>query len=274
MSNNHERLTNLPVAKSSYFEHDFAEYSLEARILYNENNETPWVLSVHGARSDYAKSDEVTVGLQKRGYSILGFNMSGHNDASKIPVEQTTLGNNIKETEAFYSYLDPQRKKKIIAYSLGATPALKALGAHRDEVDKVVLFGPGIYSTRTYDTYFGEEFRSIVTTPFSYRDNDVIQILQAYQGELLIIRGEYDGLDSVTYGKPLGTSAGEVHINDQHYYSPIPKEVIEMICNAVPTNRCKMITIPGCDHGVVPWMVNHQNEGEKILNEIALFLHS
>ena len=115
-----------------YFEHNFGEYALEGRILYNEQGEMPWVLSVHGARSDYTKSDVVTLGLRERGYSILGFNMSGHSVASKIPVESTTLGHNIREADAFYSYLHPQREKKLIAYSIGATPALKILEKNLD----------------------------------------------------------------------------------------------------------------------------------------------
>ncbi|MBI3289808.1 alpha/beta fold hydrolase [Candidatus Microgenomates bacterium] len=273
MNTNHEISANLSVDNRSYFKHNFGEYSLEARILNNEKGEKPWVFSVHGARSDYAKSDAITVGLQKRGCSILGFNMSGHNDASKISIEQTTLGNNIKEAEAFFSYLNPKTKKKIIAYSLGATPALKVLETHIDEVDRVVLVGPGIYSTQAYDKHFGEEFRSAISRPFSYRENEVIAILEAYKGKLLLIKGEYDGLDPVTHGKPIGTSAGEVEIGNQRYYSPIPKEVIEMIYNAVPSDRRKMVVINGCDHAVAPWIHDHPNEGKSLLDEMALFLN-
>ncbi len=259
---------------SSYFEHNFGEYSLEGRILYNSRNKEPWVLSIHGARSDYTKSDTVTVGLRDRGYSILGFNMSGHNPASKISLEQTTLGNNVKETEVFYSHLDPQRKKKIIAYSLGATPALKTLGIHLDEVDRIVLFCPALYSARAYDKPFGEEFRRTISEPFSYRENDVIADIEAFQGKLLLIKGEYDALDPVAYGKPQGTSAGKVEIDNKGYYSPIPKEVMEMIYHAVSPERREMIIIPGSDHGVVPWIIDHPVEGALILDKIAAFLRS
>ena len=59
-------------------------------------------------------------------------------------------------------------------------------------MDKVILFGPGIYTSQAYDKHFGEQFREAVSTPFSYRETDVISILEAYKGELLLIRGEYD----------------------------------------------------------------------------------
>lgn len=259
---------------SAYFAHQVGHYSLEARILYNNTHQKPWVLSVHGARSDYTKSDTVTVGLRERGYSILGFNMSGHSMASKIPVEQTKLGNNVKEAEAFYSYLDPKRKKKIIAYSLGATPALKIIGMHIDQIDRIVLFGPALYSTQAYDKNFGEEFRRTISKSFSYRENDVITNLEDFQGKLLLIKGEYDGLDPVVYGKPQGTSAGKVEIDNKSYYSPIPKEVMEMIYHAVPSKRREMVMIPGSDHGVVSWITNHPFEGALILDKIAAFLKS
>lgn len=262
------------VENSSYFEHNFGEYSLDGRILYNSRHEKPWLISVHGARSDYAKSDAVTVGLRKRGYSILGFNMSGHNPASKIYLGQTTLGNNVKETEVFYSYLDPQRKKKIIAHSLGATPALKILGMHLDEVDRIVLFGPALYSAKAYDKPFGDEFRRTISKPFSYRENDVIVNLEAFQGKLLLIKGEYDALDPAVHGKQEGISAGKVEIGNKKYYSPIPKEVIEMIYSAVPPERREIIIVPGSDHGVIPWIINHPVEGGLILDKIARFLDS
>lgn len=257
---------------SSYFEHNFGEYFLGGRILYNNNNDEPWVLSIHGGRSDYTKSDTVTVGLRERGCSILGFNMSGHNPDSKIPLEQTTLSNNVRETESFYSYLDQQRKKAILAYSLGATPALKILGMHLDQVCSIILFGPALYSAKAYDKHFGEKFRKTISEPFSYCENDVIANLETFQGKLLLIKGEFDGLNPVIYGKPQGTSAGEVEINNKNYYSPIPEEVIEMIYSAVPPERREKIIVSRCDHGVVPWITDHPVEGALILDKVAVFL--
>lgn len=262
----------LRIINSEYFEHDFGMYSLHGRILYNGEREDPWVFSVHGARSDFAKSDTVTIGLRDRGFSILGFNMSGHNSDSKIPLEQTTLGNNVLETETFYSYLSHKRKKNVVAYSLGATLALKLLYSHADEIDTFVLFGPAIFSTHAYDKHFGREFKNTISTPFSYRENDVISSLKSFKGKLLIVKGEFDGLDPVAYGKPVGTSVGKFKIGAHNYYSPIPKEVIEKIFDAVSPGRRKMMIVPGSDHGVVPWIKSHPAEGASIMDKIADFM--
>ena len=259
-------------AGTEYFEEDFGDYSLEARIVYNQNHDKPWVLSVHGALSDFTKSNAVTFGLQERGFSQLGLNMSGHSPAGVLEPEQTTLGNNVHETAQFYEYLDDTRPTVVIASSLGGTPGLKLLEKHSDQIGKLILFYPGIYTRSAYDKHFGQEFRDAISEPYSYRDNDTIELLQAYKGDLLLIKGEYDGLDGEDYGKHAGGSAGTVTIDGAEYYSPIPKEVIDMVYDAVPEGRREMIEVPKCGHSVVLWMRDHPMEAEKLLDQIRDFL--
>lgn len=136
-----------PPDAAEYFEHDFGNYKLEGRVAYNESHEEPRILSIHGARADYSKSDPVTLGLRGRGHSVMSFNMSGHSKAGVLEAGQTSLANNIKEAEAFYETLQTSSPKVLIGYSLGATPALKLLENHNQQVDKVILFYPGIYTT-------------------------------------------------------------------------------------------------------------------------------
>lgn len=263
-----------PPGRSAYFEHSCGSYTLEGRILYNEQDEDPWVLSVHGARADFTKSDAVAFGLQGRGYSLLGFNMSGHSKAGTLEPEQTTLGDNVREAESFFHCLDSQRKKVVIAYSLGGTLALKLLERHSDEIDKLVLFYPGIYSRDAYDKHFGAEFRDTITKPFSYHDNDTINLLRAFKGDLMLVKGQYDGLDPQRYGKSAGGSAGEVEVNGAKYYSPIPREVIDMVYGAVPEERRQLVEVPDCGHSVVLWMRDHPTEAAQILNQIDAFLQA
>lgn len=264
--------TETPPGRSAYFEQALDSYRLEGRILYNTAGDAPWLLSIHGARSDLTKADAVSFGLQKRGYSLLGFNMSGHSRASGIEPGQTTLGNNIREAEAFYEHLDKKRQKIIIAYSLGGTPGLKLLERHSDEIDKLILFYPGIYTKDAYDKSFGPPFRDTISQPFSYRNTDVIELLRSFKGDLLLIKGEYDGLNPEEYGKRAGGSAGEIEIDGQTFYSPIPKEVIDMVYTAVPEVRRQLIEIPRCGHSVILWMREHPQEAEDLLDQIDTFL--
>ncbi|HWZ65872.1 MAG TPA: alpha/beta hydrolase [Patescibacteria group bacterium] len=255
-----------------YFEKSIGEYAMEGRILYNQAHEEPWVLSIHGARADFTKSDAVTFGLQRRGYSLLGMNLSGHSRAGVLKPEQTTLGNNVREVEAFYQLLDGNRKKVVVAYSLGGTPALKLLENHSDNIAKLILFYPGIYTRDAYDKHFGEEFRTSITKPFSYRNTDTIDLLRRFRGDLLLIKGQYDGLDPKEYGKPEGGAVGEVEIGGNKYYSPIPKDVIDMVYEEVPDSQFQLIEIPKCGHSVVLWMRDHPAEAELLLDKIEDFL--
>ena len=263
------------LADAAYFEHDFQGYSLEGRMLYNQAHDDPWVLSIHGARADFTKSDAVSLGLQKRGYSVLGMNLSGHSEAGVLKLEETSLQNNVDEAEAFFGYLDSEKKKVVIAYSLGGTPALKLLEKHAAEIDKLVLFYPGIYSKDAYDKHFGSEFREVISKPYSYRDNDMLSLLEAFPGKLLLLHGQYDGLDPVQYGKPTGGgSAGEVEVDGIKYYSPIPKEVIDAVYDALSDDRKEKIVVPNCGHSIVLWMREHPDQAEQLLDKIQVFLQS
>lgn len=261
-------------ADAVYFEHDFGNYALEGRIVYNGAHEMPRILSVHGARADYTKSDAVTLGLQARGYSVLSMNMSGHSDAGVLDSKDTSLRNNIQEVAAFFTYLDPNRPRIEIGYSLGGTPVLKLLERHNSEIDKLILFYPGIYTTEAYQHNFGDAFRQTISRPFSYRDNDTVALLKQFKGNVLLVVGEYDGLDPLKYGKPAGSSAGEVHIDGKTYYSPIPKDVITMLSDAVPAGRLTYIQVPKCGHSIVLWMRDNPEAAADLLQRIDTFLKS
>jgi dienelactone hydrolase len=255
-----------------YFEHPFDGYALEGRIVYNEQHDEPWILSIHGARADYSKSDAMTLGLRARGHSVLSMNLSGHSEAGVLPAEQTSLANNINEVATFFKYLDPRRPKTVIGYSMGGTSALKLLEKHGQEIDKLILCYPGIYDKRAYDVHFGPNFREIISQPFSYRNNDTISLLKKWPGKLLLVHGEFDGLDPESFGKPAGTAAGEVVIDGQNYYSPIPKEVLDMIYDAVPPNHRSRIIVPKCGHSIVLWMRENPQAATQLLQEMDHFL--
>lgn len=261
-------------ANAEYFEHPFDSYALEGRIAYNLAHDQPRILSVHGARADYTKSDAVTLGLRDMGYSVLSMNMSGHSDAGVLANADTSLSNNIQEVEAFYQYLDAQHPKIVIGYSLGGTPVLKLLEKHRQEIDKIILFYPGIYTKAAYAFKYGDAFRDTISEPFSYKNNDTMELLRKFRGKVLLVVGEYDGLDPVMYGKSAGGSAGEIQVDGKTYYSPIPKEVITMISEAIPDDQFTYIQVPKCGHSIVLWMRENPIAAYKLLQKIDAFLKS
>ena len=153
-------------------------------------------------------------------------------------------------------------------------PALKLLEQHADRIDKLVLFYPAIYPTATYDKHYVTEVPAVLRPPFAYRQNDTIGLLEKFTGKLLVIKGQYDGLDPSEFGKPPGTAAGQVEIDGHTSYSPIPKEVIDMVMNAVPNDRRALLEVAGCDHAMSQWMRNHPREADKLVEQVVDFLRS
>ena len=261
-----------PPGPAEYFSHQFDEYSLEARITWDQDKNWPSVLSIHGARSDYTKNNNVTFGLQKRGISVLAPALSGHNEISPIRLSQTSLARNIEESKAFYDYLQPDRPRAVIGYSMGATSALEILKEHLGEIDRIVLFYPAVYPRTSYDQPFGEPFRNAIRKPFAYFENGLITSLADFRGKLLLIKGEYDGLEA----RQAGVSAGKVEINGQKYYSPIPKDIMDLFSspNTFPRSEYQRIEVPKCGHSVGTWIGENPPDGRELLNTLSNFLNS
>lgn len=90
--------------------------------------------------------------------------------------------------------------------------------------------------------------------------------------DVLLAKGEYDDLDSTALGKPAGGSAGNVEIDGVPYASPIPKEVIDMIRTAVPTQYLTYIEVPKCGHPIVNWMCDNPVDAKRLLQQLDAFL--
>lgn len=261
-----------PLGDAVYFELPFDSYVTEGRILYNDAHEEPWVLSVHGARGDFTKTNVISFALQELGYSLVGMSLSGHSKASSVAPEDTSLANNIKETEAFFKQLNPQRKKIVIGYSMGATSALKLLTNHASEIDKLILFYPAVYDAAAYTKPFGDEFKAAISRPYSYRDTDTFKLLRTFPGKVMLIMGEFDGLDPQAYGKPAGGSAGTVEVDGRTIYSPIPKEVVDTIRTIVPAHALTYMVVPDCDHSIAPHLRENAQLKEEVMGRIQQFL--
>lgn len=259
-----------PPSRSQYFSHQFDNYSLEAQITYNEANDWPAVLSLHGARSDYTTNRRVIFSLQKAGISVLAFNFSGHNQMSPLSLAQTSLGQNIEESRAFYNYLAPRKAKTLIGYSMGAAATLELLRSNLDEIEKVILFYPALYAKKAYDQPFGEPFKQVISQPYSYFDNDLIDSLAEFRGKILIIKGEYDGVQS----EEPGQSMGKYERDGKMYYSPIPKDVFDLLMadDKLTKSSRRLIEVPKCDHSIIRWLEANPQSGKQLLQSMGDFL--
>lgn len=257
-----------PDVDAEYFDHSFGRYTLQGRIVRNDSRSRPRTLSIHDARADYTDADFITLGLRERGISILGMNLSGHSAGSGVALNRTTLGHNVAEAEAFYSYLDPAAGRSVIAYGLGCTTALEVAGRHLGEIDRIVLFGPSMYDTRAYSTSVHIPLRG----PFGSRDNDVFSTLREFRGELLLVLGEFDIAAPAACGMPEEGTADRIVVDGETRYRPLPEEVVHMVCGAVDPARRSRIVVGGSDHAVARWLERNPDQGRIVLDRIAEFL--
>ncbi|MDY7577522.1 alpha/beta hydrolase [Herbaspirillum sp. RTI4] len=262
-----------PPGPASYFVEDFGTYQLEGRVLFSQDQCWPSVLTIHGARSDYTKLNVLMYGLQKQGISTLGFNLSGHSAASNVALSQTSLRNNLKESDRFFGRLK-DGSCTVMGHSLGGALALKLAAAHPERIDKLVLFCPAVYGDLAYGPLFGGAFKRAISVPNGFLRTDAFEFLRQFKGKLMLVIGQYDGLRSTDYGGVDGTSAGVVLIDGVKQYSAIPREVIDCIKAAIPAPHLEVLTLPDCDHGISSWLRANPIAADRLTQKVAAFIRS
>ena len=137
---------------------------------------------------------------------------------------------------------------------MGGALALKIAEANETAVKKLILICPAIYPEAAYGPNFGPEFTAAISTPHGFTDSSSIAFLRRFEGDVMLIVGEHDGLRASDFGKAAGRSAGQVTIGDRTVNSAIPYEVFSAIESAVrPKQMCKVV-LPGCDHQISAWL--------------------
>nr|WP_257031485.1 alpha/beta hydrolase [Pseudomonas moraviensis] len=264
-----------PTGPECFFSQTFAGYQLEGRVLSGcaEAASMPKVLAIHGARSDYSRLNPILYPLQALGIASLSFNLSGHNLCSDIAPENTSLAHNLREALQFAGHLGPELDT-VIGHSLGGALALKVAQAHRASVRRIVLFCPALYTEAAWQQSFGPSFKLAISVPYGFLDSPSLEFLRTFDGEVLLVIGEYDGLQATTFGGIAGTSAGTRQMGAREIYSAIPHEVIEAIEKSLAPHQFKKIVLPGCDHAVSTWLRENPPRAMELAKDISQFINT
>jgi pimeloyl-ACP methyl ester carboxylesterase len=162
----------------------------------------------------------------------------------------------------------------VIGHSLGGALALKLAQAHRASVRRIVLFCPALYAEAAWQQPFGSPFKSAISVPYGFLDSPSLDFLRTFDGKVLLVIGEYDGLRSTAFGGIPGTSAGMQQMSARVINSAIPYEVIEAIEKSLPPHQFRKIVLPGCDHAVSTWLRENPLHTAELANEIAQFINA
>lgn len=226
----------------------FSGYQQQARLLIPDEELAPPLFVVGGARSDFTRLNPLLYRLQALGIGSLTANLSGHSLASEPGAGEPSLSTNRDEALRFHRHI-AARCQTLVGHSLGASIALK-LAAQQPSVDKLILICPAVYPDSAHDAPFGPAFKAAISKPYGFLDCDSFEFLRNFHGRVLLVVGEYDGLNSQTHGQGAGTSAGTLWLRGAQRYSPIPEEVTHSLLKSVPPPHLECLFLSNCDHGI------------------------
>ncbi|MDH0302291.1 MULTISPECIES: alpha/beta fold hydrolase [unclassified Pseudomonas] len=253
-----------------FIEERFDGYRQQARLLLAHTERSAPVFVVGGARSDFTRLNPLLYRLQQRGIGSLTGNLSGHSRASEPGAKDASLASNLQEALRFHQHLD-SRSDTLIGHSLGGAIALK-LAAQRPQVRKLVLICPAVYPDAAHAAPFGPAFSEAIRKPFAFLDCDSYAFLQQFQGRVLLVVGEYDGLNSKVHGQGPGTSAGTRNLAGVTRYSPIPEEVTHTLLRSVPAPHVECLMLTDCDHGIAAHLRDRPEVADQVAETVAAFI--
>lgn len=248
----------------------FDHYQQQARLLIPDVERAPPLFVVGGAQSDFTRLNPLLYRLQASGIGSLTANLSGHSLASEPGAREPSLLTNLEEARRFHRHI-AARCQTLIGHSLGASIALK-LAAQQPDVDKLILICPAVYPDSAHDAPFGPAFKAAISKPYGFMDCDSFEFLRQFQGRVLLVLGEFDGLNSQTHGQGAGTSAGTLWLAGAQRYSPIPEEVTRTLLKSVPPPHLECLLLSNCDHGIAAHLRTTPVVADQVAQTITEFI--
>lgn len=251
----------------------FDGYTQEARLLIPDIERAPPLFMLGGARSDFTHFNPLLYRLQSLGVGSLTGNLSGHSRASLPGASRPSLHTNLSEALRFYRHVE-HRCATMIGHSLGGALALKVAAHHARQVERLILICPAVYADSAYHAPYGPDFTQAISTPKGFLDSDSFAFLRRFQGRVLLLLGQYDGLQAADFGRPAGTSAGYVTIDGLQRYSPIPEEVIDGLCTALRPGQLDLLRLEDCDHGIAAHLRARPALTDAIAQQVVAFIQT
>jgi len=248
----------------------FDSYQQQARLLIPDQERAAPLFVVGGACSDFTRLNPLLYRLQALGIGSLTANLSGHSQASEPGAFEPSLRTNREEALRFHRHI-AARCQTVIGHSLGASIALK-LAAQQPAVDKLILICPAVYPDSAHDAPFGPAFTAAISKPYGFLDCDSFEFLRQFHGRVLLVMGEFDGLNSQTHGQGAGTSAGTLWLAGAQRYSPIPEEVTRSLLKSVPPPNLQCLLLSNCDHGVAAHLRSAPLVADQVAQTVAEFI--
>lgn len=214
--------------------------------VWGDDSKLSSFIYLHGAgTSDYTRMfSYIHEGVLNQTSNVAAVDFIGHGKS-----EGTVLGSSIKERcEVAKNLIDEYSTKDkltICGSSMGGYIAIKMLEIFN--VENLILFAPGIYTTDAYSAEFGMVFSGIIREEKSWCKSDAFDILSNFRGNLIVVIGDEDEV--------------------------IPKELVDLLLKSANKAKFKeVIVLPNCPHALNYWLDNNPEAKREITNKISKLL--
>lgn len=219
---------------------------LVGQIVSKDSRSKPQVLFLHGAgQASKERAFPIAERLAEEGIDSFSFDFSGHGESGGT-LSESSLKKRTAQAFAATHYLDAESPATIIGFSMGGHIALELL-KRCDRIENLFLFYPGIYTQEAYGVPFDTRFTAIIRQENSWQDATVVDPLEEFTGNLVIVIGEND------------------HV--------IPKGVIDLIyARAKKAAHKEIIRIPHGEHILLPTILNDPELFDRIIKTMMRYM--
>ncbi len=224
------------------------QFTVGREVLTGEQlGNNPQILALHGA--GLANKDRARPLIERiakeTGQGAFLFDFSGHGKSTGKLIN-SSLSKRTDEARGAIEFLDKGKKVTLIGFSMGGHIALELLKKY-DKIETVILFYPGIYAEDAYSIQFNEQFSEVIRRPESWRTASVLNNLQSFEGNLLIIWGDND------------------HV--------IPRGVVDLLLNSATKAKNKeLFIVPGGEHLLLPKIYKNEQLYAQLLVKLKQYI--
>jgi len=201
----------------------------------------PSVLILHGAGTAHKdRLRPIAEQLAGNGIGAFSFDFSGHGESSG-QLAESSLKKRVEQAEIALQFI-VKKPFSVIGSSMGGHIALELLKTHSD-IQSLILFYPGIYTSAAYDVLFTDEFSKIIRQHESWQQNDVLEHLKTFPGNLLLVVAEHDQV--------------------------IPPAVFDLIEDSAKSAKSvERITVPNAEHVLLPTLMQNSPLYARVIDKI------
>lgn len=209
-----------------------------------DKNEINTIILHGGGPSNKEQTEYLIPVLQKNNLYSVRFDFSGQGESSGN-LSCSSLYKRQKESLGVIKEFIGNNRLTIIGTSMaGHISCSLVVNAN---VENLVLFCPAIYTKKAWFSNFGNGFTDIIRENKSYLDNNISQLLKKFDGKIMLILAENDQI--------------------------IPNEVVDIYLHEMKNKPgSKVYVIKGCPHPIHKWIIQNEQEREKLISEIDWFL--